>query len=135
MGETGSEGEKMPSLYDGVWKRDPEWRVIGYRISLGGGFQRTMPQVWKPNIMVCNRSPHAKYFREDKGEMRASYFAVLMILYAVANIFAVWLGVDEMKELNKLTGLISFVVLSIYYIMMGLYYMITKRNITPSPPS
>ncbi len=67
--------------------------------------------------------------------MRASYFAVLMILYATANILAIWLGVDEMKQLNKLTGLISFVVLSVYYVTMGLYYMLTKRNITPSPPS
>lgn len=63
--------------------------------------------------------------------MRASYFAVLMILYATANILAVWLGVDEMKQLNKLTGLISFVVLSVYYILMGLYYMVTKRYPTP----
>jgi uncharacterized membrane protein len=67
--------------------------------------------------------------------MRASYFAVLMILYATANILAVWLGVDEMTQLNKLTGLISFVVLSVYYILMGLYYMLTKRYPTPSPPS
>ena len=59
--------------------------------------------------------------------MRASYFAVLMILYATANIFAVWLGVDEMTQLNKITGLISFVVLSVYYVLMGLYYMLTKR--------
>ena len=66
--------------------------------------------------------------------MRASYFAVLMILYAVANILAIWLGVDEMKQLNKLTGLISFVVLSIYYILMGLWYMVTKRYPTSPPP-
>jgi hypothetical protein len=59
--------------------------------------------------------------------MRASYFAVLMILYTAANILAIWLGVDEMMQLNKLTGLISFVVLSVYYILMGLYYMVTKR--------
>ena len=60
--------------------------------------------------------------------MRATYFAVLMILYTVANIFAVWNGIDEMKQLTKLTGLISFVVLSTYYILMGLYYMISKRT-------
>ena len=59
--------------------------------------------------------------------MRASYFAVLMILYAAANILAVMNGVGEMKLLTKLTGLISFVVLSVYYILMGLYYMLTKR--------
>jgi len=60
--------------------------------------------------------------------VRATYFAVLMILYATANIFAVWLGIDEMKQLTKLTGLISFVVLSVYYILMGIYYMISKRT-------
>ena len=62
--------------------------------------------------------------------MRATYFAVLMILYTVANILAVWLGIDEMKQLTKLTGLISFVVLSGYYILMGLYYMMRKHTRT-----
>ncbi len=60
--------------------------------------------------------------------MRATYFAVLMILYASANILAVWIGVDEMTQLNKLTGLISFVVLSVYYILMGLYYMLRRHR-------
>ncbi len=59
--------------------------------------------------------------------MRATYFAVLMILYTMANIFAVMNGVTEMKQLTKLTGLISFVVLSVYYILMGLYYMLKRK--------
>lgn len=86
--------------------------------------------------MVIGGSPHAIHNqqREGKGEMRATYFAVLMILYTVANILAVMNGVDEMKQLTKLTGLISFVVLSVYYILMGLYYMLTKRYPTSSPP-
>ncbi len=62
--------------------------------------------------------------------MRATYFAVLMILYTAANVLAVMNGVTEMKELTKLTGWISFVVLSVYYILMGLYYMLRKRNPT-----
>jgi hypothetical protein len=66
--------------------------------------------------------------------MRASYFAVLMILYTAANILAVMNGVEEMTQLNKLTGLLSFVVLSVYYVSMGLYYMLTRRYPTSSPP-
>lgn len=65
--------------------------------------------------------------REDK--MRATYFAVLMILYTVAHIFATLNGIDEMTQLTKLTGLISFVVLLVYYVLMGLYYMGPKHTI------
>ncbi len=59
--------------------------------------------------------------------MRATYFAVLMILYAAANILAVMQGVEEMKQLTKLTSGISFVVLTVYYISIGLFYM-AKRS-------
>ena len=60
--------------------------------------------------------------------MRATYFAVLMILYAVAHIFAVWMGIDKLTQLNKLTGLISLVVLSIYYVLMGVWHIYTKKQ-------
>ncbi len=61
--------------------------------------------------------------------MRATYFAVLMILYTVANIMSVWLGISEFAQLNKLTGLISLVVLSTYYIFMGVWHIYTKKMI------
>ncbi len=60
--------------------------------------------------------------------MRATYFVVLMILYTMANIFAAWFGIDEMTQLTNLIGLISIIVLSVYYILMVLYYMKRKHT-------
>ena len=59
--------------------------------------------------------------------MRATYLLVLMMLYTAANILAVMNGVEEMKQLNKLTGVLSFGVLTVYYISMGLWYMLRRR--------
>ena len=66
--------------------------------------------------------------------MRATYIATLMILAVAANSIAVLLGADEMLKLTKLTNGFTFVVLAVYYIAMGLYYMVTKKYPT-SPPS
>ena len=60
--------------------------------------------------------------------MRATYLLVLMMLYTAANILAVMNGVEEMKQLNKLTGVLSFGVLTVYYISMGLWYMLRRRR-------
>lgn len=59
--------------------------------------------------------------------MRATYLAVLMILAIAANSIAVLMGADEMMKLTKLTNGFTFVVLVVYYISAGLYYMVTKR--------
>ena len=59
--------------------------------------------------------------------MRATYFAVLMILYTVANIMSVWMGISELTQLSRVTGLISLVVLSTYYILMGVWRIYTKK--------
>ena len=61
--------------------------------------------------------------------MRATYFVVLMILYTAVNIFATWFGIDEMTQLTNLIGLISIIVLSVYYILLVLYYMMGKPPI------
>ena len=61
--------------------------------------------------------------------MRATYFAVLMILYTVANIMSIWMGISELTQLNKLTGLISLVVLSVYYIFTFFLILATRINI------
>ena len=59
--------------------------------------------------------------------MRATYLAVLMIMAVAANGIAVLLGAGEMLKLTKLINEFTFVVLAVYYIAMGLYYMVTKR--------
>jgi hypothetical protein len=59
--------------------------------------------------------------------MRATYLVVLMILAVAANSIAILLGAGEMLKLTRLTNGFTFVVLVVYYITMGLYYMVTKR--------
>ena len=60
--------------------------------------------------------------------MRATYLLVLMMLYTAANILAVMNGVEEMKQLNKLTGVLSFGVLFVYYFTLGMWYMLKRRK-------
>ena len=66
--------------------------------------------------------------------MRATYLAVLMIAAVAANSIAVLMGATEMIQITKLTNGFTFVVLAVYYVAMGLYYMVTKKYPT-SPPS
>ena len=61
-------------------------------------------------------------------QVRATYLLVLMILYTMANIYAVMQGITEMKQLTKLTGLLSCGVLFIFYFTLGMWHMLKRKE-------
>ena len=62
-------------------------------------------------------------------------WVILMMMVAVVKGLALLLGVPEMMQFSKFVNWIMYVGLAARLILTGLYYMLTKRNITPSPPS
>ena len=62
-------------------------------------------------------------------------WVVLMLMSITLNVLSVWLGVEEMMKLSKFTNWLMFIILSVKYISMGLYYMVTKRWPTSPPPN
>lgn len=62
-------------------------------------------------------------------------WVILMMLVAVVNGLALLFGVEEMTHVNKFVNWIMFVGLAARLILIGLYYMLTKRYPTSSPPS
>ncbi len=59
-------------------------------------------------------------------------WVILMMLSITLNVLSIWLGVEEMRELSKLTNKLVFVVLAVKYISIGLYLMVKRRKHAPS---
>jgi len=58
--------------------------------------------------------------------MRITMLCVLMTMSIVANSLALLLGIDEMIQYGRLVNWFTFVVLFIYYMLLGLYYMVVR---------
>ena len=56
-------------------------------------------------------------------------WVILMMLSITLNVLSIWLGVEEMRELSKLTNKLVFVVLAVKYISIGLYLIVKRRKV------
>jgi len=60
--------------------------------------------------------------------MKLTLLVVLLALAAVAQGLAMLLGLEDYMMLTRLGNQLTFYVLAGYYILCGLYYMLTKRH-------